>query len=151
VVQVAGDVRHPGIYTADANKLTGDVIMLAGPLRPISSFVPPGAGTLPLKPGESLQLALKPDGTAAVTRGDIPAAQRIVLGIPLDIGTASEADLDLVPGIGPGLARRIVLFRQNNGGRMTVRDLLRVEGVAEKKYSSLERYFQPYENKHLLK
>ena len=142
MVQVGGDVRHPGIYTVDANKLTVDVILLADPLRPISAFVPPGEGTFPLRPGDSLQLAVSASGSAAVTRGSIPAAQRIVLGIPLDINTVSESDLDLVPGIGPGLARRIVSYRQNNGGRMSVRELQQVEGVGEKTYAALQSYFQ---------
>jgi competence protein ComEA len=151
MVQVGGDVRHPGIYTPDANKMTADVILLAVPLRPVSAFVPPAAGTLPLRSGESLHLAVNRDGSAVVTRGVIPAAQRLVLGLPLDINTVSESDLDLVPGIGPGLARRIVLYRQNNGGKMAVRELQQVEGVGEKKYAALQGYFQQSDFKQLLK
>jgi competence protein ComEA len=63
------------------------------------------------------------------------------MGIPLDINAMNEVYLDKVPGIGPALARRIVHYRQNYGGRMRVQDLLLVEGVGEKKYYSLRKYF----------
>jgi competence protein ComEA len=71
----------------------------------------------------------------------MPAAERLVMGIPLDITTVNEADLDKVPGIGPALARRIVLYRQKNGGSMTVQDLLLVEGIGEKKFKTLRKFF----------
>jgi competence protein ComEA len=63
------------------------------------------------------------------------------MGIPLDINSMSEADRDKVPGIGPALARRITLYRQNNGGRMSFQELLLVKGVSEKKLAALRRYF----------
>jgi len=53
----------------------------------------------------------------------------------------SEADLDKVPGIGPALARRIIQYRQENGGSMSVKDLLSVEGVGEKKCDALRKFF----------
>ena len=71
----------------------------------------------------------------------MPAAERLVMGIPLDINAMTETDLENVPGIGPALARRITIFRQNNGGRMSVQDLLFVEGIGEKKFETLRRYF----------
>lgn len=71
----------------------------------------------------------------------MPAAERLVMGIPLDINAMTETDLENVPGIGPALARRITSFRQNNGGRMSVQDLLFVEGIGEKKFETLRRYF----------
>ena len=76
-----------------------------------------------------------------MTRGTIPAAERLVMGIPLDITAISEEDLDRVPGIGPALARRIVRYRQKNGGSMTVQDLLLVEGIGEKKFKALRKFF----------
>ncbi|GCF85900.1 hypothetical protein GSbR_25000 [Geobacter sp. SVR] len=71
----------------------------------------------------------------------IPASQRMVLGIPLDINRMEIRDFDKLPGIGPALAQRIVLYRQWNGGLMTVDDLLKVEGIGERKYSVLKKFF----------
>jgi competence protein ComEA len=63
------------------------------------------------------------------------------MGIPLDIDSSSEADLDKVPGIGPALAKSIVQYRHNNGGHMSVQDLHLVEGVGEKKFKTLNKFF----------
>ena len=140
-VRVSGDVRHPGLYPLPANKMTGAVIAMAMPSRPVSVLEPAGAEVVPVSNGEALQLLVSSSGRARVTMGTIPAAERLVMGIPLDITTISEAELDKVPGIGPALARRIVQYRQNNGGRMSVKDLLSVEGVGEKKFSTLRNFF----------
>ena len=140
-VRISGDVRHPGMYPLTANKMTSVVIAMAMPLQPISVLEPAGAEAVPVSNGEALQLLVRCSGSALVTRGTIPAAERLVMGIPLDITTISEADLDKVPGIGPALAMRIVRYRQNNGGRMSVQDLLLVEGVGEKKFAALRKFF----------
>jgi len=140
-VRISGDVRHPGLYPLSVNKLTGAVIAMALPVRPISVLEPAGSEAVPVSNGEALQLRVSSSGRARVTRGTIPAAERLVMGIPLDINSISEADLDKVPGIGPALARRIVQYRQNNGGAMSVKDLLSVEGIGEKKFAALRKFF----------
>jgi len=140
-VRVSGDVRHPGMYSLAVNNLAGDVISMAMPVQPISVLEPAGVGDIPVSNGEALELLVHSSGRALVTRGAIPAAERLVMGIPLDITSVSEADLDKVPGIGPALAMRIVRYRQNNGGRMSVQDLLLVEGVGEKKFAALRKFF----------
>jgi len=140
-VRVSGDVRHPGMYLLGVNNLTESVIAMAMPVRPISMLEPVGVGSVPVSNGEALQLLVRSNGGALVTRGMIPAAERLVMGIPLDITSVSEADLEKVPGIGPALAMRIVHYRQKNGGRMSVQDLLLVEGVGEKKFAALRKFF----------
>jgi hypothetical protein len=97
-VRISGDIRHPGIYPLGVNKLTSDVIRMAMPMQPISVLEPAGVGAVPVSNGEALQLLVRDSGRALVTRGTIPAAERLVMGIPLDISTISEADLDKVPG-----------------------------------------------------
>jgi|APIni6443716594_1056825.scaffolds.fasta_scaffold346516_2 competence protein ComEA len=140
-VRISGDVRYPGMYPCSVNMLTNDVMIMAVPLRQVKMLEPAGSGAVPLSNGDSLQVLVRSGGTALVARSLIPAAERLVMGIPLDINSMSEAELDKVPGIGPALARRIVLYRQNNGDSMSVQDLLSVEGVGEKKFYYLRNYF----------
>lgn len=47
----------------------------------------------------------------------------------VNINTADEAQLQLLPGIGPVLAQRIVAWRQTNGDFAIAEDLLAVEGI----------------------
>lgn len=58
----------------------------------------------------------------------------------VNINTASAAELELLPGVGPALAGRIVAHREANGAFKSVDDLILVRGIGEK---SLER-IRPY-------
>ncbi len=59
-------------------------------------------------------------------------------GEKLNINTATAAQLQNLPGIGPVLANRIVAFRQENGDFTTTEQLLLVKGVGEVLLDSLE-------------
>jgi competence protein ComEA len=47
----------------------------------------------------------------------------------IDLNTATEAELELLPAIGPALARRIVEFRGAHGGFKSVEELDGVSGI----------------------
>ncbi|MGH8163283.1 MAG: helix-hairpin-helix domain-containing protein [Rhodanobacteraceae bacterium] len=56
----------------------------------------------------------------------------------LDVNTASSADLDNLPGVGPVLAGRIIAARPFQSAD----ELQRVSGIGPKKYAKLRPYFQ---------
>jgi competence protein ComEA len=56
----------------------------------------------------------------------------------VDINTASEAELDKLPGIGPVKAKAIVAERQKNGPFKSVDDLKRVKGIGDKVFDKLK-------------
>lgn len=72
--------------------------------------------------------------------GKMDAEKRLALGLPLDINAASLDDLKLVPGIGEGLAGRILAWRKNNIKFEKIEQLMDVHGIKEKKLSKLSRY-----------
>lgn len=140
-VKISGDLRHPGIYEVPANVMAIGVINMAVLKHPLKLTNNSEAHT-PLRNGSEIKLALRPDGTHSLTLGSMTVSERLVLEIPLDIASMSEADFDHLPGVGPALARRIIEFRQNNGGILLVEDLEKIEGIGEKKYATLSGYFQ---------
>jgi competence protein ComEA len=141
IVKVSGDVLHQGIYTMPANSLALDVIKMAVPLRPFELHKIDFAATRPLTTGSVVTISALPNGAQTATLSQMSVPERIALRIPLDIGSMSEADFDRLPGIGPALAKRIVEYRQNNGGVFRVEDLLEVEGIGEKKYKKIRTFF----------
>jgi competence protein ComEA len=140
LVKISGDVRNPGIYNLSANSLAECAIKMAMPSTPLS---PPqnSLATASLSNGSAVTLMLQPDGLQSIIYGVMTVPERLVLGIPLDIKTMNESDFDRLPGIGPALARRIIEYRQNNGGILQAEDLNMVEGIGEKKYKILKAYF----------
>jgi competence protein ComEA len=58
----------------------------------------------------------------------------------IDVNTAPVAELDLLPGVGPRLAERIVADRQAHGPFVTVDELSRVRGVGERLVDRVRPY-----------
>ena len=56
---------------------------------------------------------------------------------PININTASEKELDALPGIGPAIARRIVEHRSSQPFTK-IEDIMLVKGIGEKKFSKLK-------------
>lgn len=57
---------------------------------------------------------------------------------PLDLNTATAAELMELPGIGEKLAERIVAYRAANGPFSSVEEIMEVEGIGEGKFADLE-------------
>lgn len=57
---------------------------------------------------------------------------------PVDINHASAGQLEILPGIGPVIAGRIVEYRISNGPFVNKGDLLLIKGIGPVKYSKIE-------------
>jgi len=70
--------------------------------------------------------------------GRISGIKSLSLGIPIGINSAGEEDLAALPGIGETLAGRIVAYREQIGRFSSVGQLLKVNGLGDKKYSAVK-------------
>ena len=145
LIKVSGAVQYQGIYEVPVNVLAEAVIKLASPIKPLEQITIKTAATVPLFNGQAVNLASLPDGTYHVIVDRMTVPECMILGIPLDISTMSEADFDRLPGIGPALAKRIVAYRQLNGGVLRFNDLTAIEGMGEKKLQLIQKLVQPAE------
>lgn len=59
-------------------------------------------------------------------------------GARLDLNRATADDLELLPGVGPALARRIVAERQRRGGFRSVDEVTRVKGIGSRTLARLQ-------------
>jgi len=57
---------------------------------------------------------------------------------PININTASVAELDGLPGIGAKTAALIVEYRQKNGPFKKIEELMNVRGVGEKSFMEMK-------------
>lgn len=58
----------------------------------------------------------------------------------LDINTATLEQLQLIDGIGPSLAQRIIDYRTENGDFKAIEELMNVSGIGEKKFEVMKPY-----------
>ena len=156
-VYVSGAVAQPGVYTLAEGARVQDAITAAG-------------GALIQANLDGLNLAQKLTDEAHVTIGrrddgtksglQQPAASlEAVPNAPasgesnsraagpeptpaalVNINTASAAELEALPNIGPSLAARIVADRDKNGPYSSVEDLTRVTGIKEGILSKIRAY-----------
>ncbi len=66
-----------------------------------------------------------------------PAAKASSSG-PLNLNTATVAQLEALPGIGKSVAERILQYREKRGGFKKVEDLMNVRGIGEKSFLKLK-------------
>ncbi len=67
------------------------------------------------------------------------ALQALRRGQRIDLNRASAADLELLPGIGPKLAQRVIADRTKNGPYRDVKELTRVKGIGPVTLSRFEQ------------
>lgn len=65
---------------------------------------------------------------------------RLVYGLKVDINSATAQELELLPGIGPVLAARIVEERFRANGFNSIKELDRVKGLSPKRLKALSPY-----------
>lgn len=128
VVAVAGKVARPGLVRLPAGSRVDDAVRAAGG---VVAGADPGLLNLARKlvDGEQVLVGVDPPPGSAPA----PAAT----GGPVDLNTATVADLDALPGIGPVLAQRIVDWRTEHGRFESVEQLREVTGIGESKYADL--------------
>jgi competence protein ComEA len=65
----------------------------------------------------------------------------------IDINKATAHELQKLPGIGPGLARQIVAYREKHGPFRRVEDLMVIKGIGFKKWKEIRPFVRVGEQK----
>ena len=124
VVSVVGLVARPGLVTLGSGSRVADAIEAAGGLLPEAD---PAALNLAAVVSDGQQIAVGVPWAAAASGA--PGSAPPEAGGPVDLNTATVAELDALPGIGPVLAERIVSHRTAQGPFTAVDQLDDVPGI----------------------
>ena len=136
VVNVAGWVRHPGVYEFRDGDRVIDALGAAGGARKGALL---DALNLAALLTDAQQILVPKAGAAAVP-GVVPGATSVAgsAGSKINVNTATEAQLEELPGIGPVLAQRIIDYRTEHGPFPSVDALDDVSGIGPATLSDLE-------------
>jgi competence protein ComEA len=125
VVDVAGLVRRPGVYTFPPGSRVIDAIRRAGGPLPKADLSTLNLAA-PLTDGTQIAVS---DGSAPPTSGAPGASGAGGSGALVNINAASETELEALTGVGPVTANAIIQYRTEHGPFATVDDLLNVSGI----------------------
>ena len=141
VVNIDGEVRHPGVYPLPLHSRVQDAIEAAGGFTDQAS------------PGSVNQAALLEDGShiyipaqiSSMENGGVGGSSAIGVSaegetIPLvNINQASLDELVLLPGIGPVTAEKIINYRQEHLFTK-VEEIQKVPGIGPATYEQIKRF-----------
>lgn len=138
LVKVTGSNDHDGVYR-----------IIDGKNGPCAKNMTPGAVLYILKNDSSLNSRLATGQAGEVSGGIVratvarmTAVESILLGSPLDLLEMTTDDWGALPGIGPSLAKEIIIYRQKNGGITSLEELAALPGVGEGKLNKIRSFFR---------
>jgi competence protein ComEA len=132
-VYVSGAVAQPGVVTLPADSLLAAALAAAG-----------GAADDADLEGVNLAASLADNQHIIVPRytpTPLPAKPVVATALPnailVNINTATAAELEMLPHIGPTMAQRIIAYREAHGPFARIEDLQEVEGIGPRRYADL--------------
>ena len=140
-VDVKGAITTPGVYEASMGERVIDIIEKAG-------------GLLDSADKNNINFAMKvvdemvlyipvigeqnPSMAGVATGGSLP--EGTTADGKINLNSATESDLQTLPGIGPAKALAILEYRDTNGSFKTIEDLMEISGFGEKTFEKLKEH-----------
>ncbi|WP_308407702.1 ComEA family DNA-binding protein [Streptomyces sp. RKAG337] len=134
-VDVAGKARRPGLLRLPAGSRVADALAAAGGALPGTDTSALNLARV-LSDGEQVVVGGPPAPAAPGPGGGAPAG-------PVSLNSATSAQLETLPGVGPVLARHILDYRAQHGGFASVDQLRNVTGIGDRRFSDLKPLVQP--------
>ena len=131
MVDVAGAVMNPGVYSLPLNARVVEAIKAAGGLKKGADTSDINQARI-LKDGEQIYVYPAVLSGGGVSR---PAVRK---NSPIMINRATVKDFESLDGIGPVLANRIINYRKSNGPFTVIEDLLKVPGIGQSKFAQFK-------------
>jgi competence protein ComEA len=133
VVDVAGAVNRPGVYTLPSSARVEDALERAGGATRRADLSQVNRAAK-VEDGRQILVPIRaPRGAPATASGSAPGAPEQ----PINLNTATLEQLDQLDGVGPATAQKILEYREEHGGFGSVDELDQIPGIGEKRLAAL--------------
>ena len=131
-IEIVENDQPRGIYFVGAETSLGKLLKNAG----IGEFSFPD-----FKLNNGMKIIINSSsGKQNVVVAKISSAERLALGMPLNINEVKEDELLLINGIGQATAQKILDLRNKLGRFHKIEQLMEVKGIKEKKLAEIRKY-----------
>ena len=157
MVYITGEVKNPGIYELEANSRIKDVIEEAGGLKETADITDINLATIlqdedkitiptkdktmeekqnteRIQSNKQSKTTEKSQNTTSISTNTTGKNQNT----KVNINTATQTELETLPGIGPSTASKIVSYRKENGKFKSIEEIKKVNGIGESKYKKIK-------------
>jgi competence protein ComEA len=141
LVYISGAVASPEVYALPAGSIVRDAVLAAGGL---TGEADPDRINLAqhLNDGDHVHIPrVGEDASAVPLAADAAAGSTDVTPTPsgpININTATQEELEWLPGIGPALAARIIAYREAHGPFTSPEQIQNVSGIGPAKYADIK-------------
>lgn len=150
VVHITGEVKNTGILILPEGARIADAIESAGGATEEADLDEVNLA-YELQDGQKLYIPNKNDKnntenkmyiTSESGNNVIVESKNTKEGVnkKVNINTASQSELETLPGIGAAIATRIIEYREQNGKFNKIEDLQNVKGIGDAKFGEIKEY-----------
>lgn len=157
MVYITGEVKNPGIYELEENSRIKDVIEKAGGLKETADITDINLATIlqdedkitiptkdktmeekqnteRIQSNKQSKTTEKSQNTTSISTNTTGKNQNT----KVNINTATQTELETLPGIGQSTASKIVSYRKENGKFKSIEEIKKVNGIGESKYKKIK-------------
>ena len=137
-VYVSGEVRYADVYYLPPGSIVRDLVERAGSFTDDAAVDAVNLAE-PLVDGMHIYIPSIDEATPPpVIRTSSDAGAEESGGPTVNINTATAAELDTLPGVGPATATKIIEYREANGPFAQIEEIMDVSGIGEAKFEAMK-------------
>lgn len=146
IIYITGEIQKEGVYELKENSRISDAIEMAGGLKEDADIEDINLAQV-LEDENKIYIPnknIKKDNknnmsknTTETTKKENTMTQNIQ-NTKININTATQTELETLPGIGPSTALKIVNYRKEKGKFKNIQDIKNVNGIGDSKFNKIK-------------
>lgn len=152
VIHITGAIWNEGIYELEENSRIADAVKMAGGLKEDADLKQINLAYV-LEDGMKINIPSKNESTNEsrneasnntenyITKENLNSSNNTKTS-KININSATQTELETLPGIGPSTALKIINYRKEKGKFNKIEDIKNVNGIGESKFNKIKEFIK---------